>query len=171
MADTTTTYHGTGEVVLADYKTVKWIGKSKDGKAVTIEIQNALNRENPNLTFQEKNDSTLVVTFEGCYGNTDAAAASMDEPWSVTIEGQSAGASEIVLGAGVFYIGQTAIALTRGGGSFTVEREYREINADGDRGPVKGRIEMVASKPKLTFTALTWLTKMTDIFPAFAVTT
>jgi hypothetical protein len=170
MPDATITYQGNGELNAADYKDVKWVGKSKDGKPVIIEVYNAINRENLNFTFQEKNDSTLVATFEGCYENTDEAATTKTEPWKITISGQTSGASEILLGAGVFYIGQTPIALTRGGGSFTVEREYREINADGDRGPVKDRIEMVSAKPKLTFTALTWITKVIDIVPAIEST-
>ena len=41
-------------------------------------------------------------------------------------------AQKIILGKGVFSIGDTPIALTRGGGQFTVEREVRQIEADGD---------------------------------------
>ena len=62
--------------------------------------------------------------------------------------------ANIILGEGVFSIGSTAIALTRGGGSFSVEREYRQIEADGDYGPVKGRIRLVKSVAKLQFNAL-----------------
>jgi hypothetical protein len=65
-----------------------------------------------------------------------------------------AGAADIVLGEGVFSIGATAIALTRGGGQFVVEREFREIPADGDFGPVKGRLTKVKSVAKLTMNAL-----------------
>ncbi|HSQ88098.1 hypothetical protein [Romboutsia sp.] len=60
----------------------------------------------------------------------------------------------IVLGNGVFSIGTTDIALTRGGGQFVVEREYRDIEADGDKGPVKGRTVINKSVPKLTMNAL-----------------
>ena len=61
---------------------------------------------------------------------------------------------DIILGDGVFAIGQTTssttnIALTRGGGVFSVEREYRQIPADGDYGPVKGRIRLIKSVAKL----------------------
>jgi hypothetical protein len=54
----------------------------------------------------------------------------------------------IILGDGVFSVGTssstaTAIALTRGGGKFTVKREFRQIEADGDYGPVKDRIRLV----------------------------
>jgi hypothetical protein len=62
--------------------------------------------------------------------------------------------SDIILGDGVFAIGGTTVGLTRGGGSFAVEREYREIEADGDYGPVKGRIRKIRSVAKLTFSAL-----------------
>lgn len=62
--------------------------------------------------------------------------------------------SDIILGDGVFAIGGVAIGLTRGGGNFTVEREYREIEADGDFGPVKGRIRKIRSVAKLTVSVL-----------------
>lgn len=61
---------------------------------------------------------------------------------------------EIVLGYGVFSIGSVDIGLTRGGGQFTVTREYKEILADGDYGPVKGRIRKDKSVATLTIRAL-----------------
>lgn len=63
-------------------------------------------------------------------------------------------AEDIILGEGVFAIGATDIGLTRGGGQFVVEREYKQIEADGDFGPVKGRIRKVKSVAKLTLNAL-----------------
>lgn len=62
--------------------------------------------------------------------------------------------TDIILGEGVFTIGTTDIALTRGGGKFVVEREYRVIPADGDMGPVEGRIRKTRSVAKLTLNAL-----------------
>lgn len=62
--------------------------------------------------------------------------------------------SDIILGDGVFAIGGVTVGLTRGGGNFAVEREYREIEADGDYGPVKGRIRKIRSVAKLTLNAL-----------------
>lgn len=76
-----------------------------------------------------------------------------------------------MLGAGVFYIGSTAVALTRGGGQFSVEREFRNINADGDRGPVEGRISMEGSVATLTMNVLTILTKVTDLYSAMKTVT
>ena len=77
-------------------------------------------------------------------------------------------ASDIILGDGVFTIGATttasAIALTRGGGSFTVERDYREIEADGDYGPVKDRIRLVRSVPKLNIKSLEWLADQFEVY-------
>jgi len=77
-------------------------------------------------------------------------------------------ASDIILGDGVFTIGATttatAIALTRGGGSFTVEREYRQIEADGDYGPVKDRIRLVKSVPKLNIKSLEWLPNQFEVY-------
>lgn len=74
---------------------------------------------------------------------------------------------DIILGYGIFAIGGTDIALTRGGGQFTVEREYREIEADGDRGPVKGRVVLDTSRAKLTMNALEILpANLPKMYPA-----
>lgn len=62
--------------------------------------------------------------------------------------------NETLLGEGVFYIGEVPIGLTRGGGQFLVEREIRQIEADGDKGPVKGRNKIDKSTPKLVVNAL-----------------
>ena len=59
-----------------------------------------------------------------------------------------------MLGYGTVSVGAVPIGLTRGGSSFTVEREYREIEADGDRGPVKGRIVIDREVASLTVNAL-----------------
>ena len=166
----TTKYLGTGEVISADFKAVKWVGKTKGGNAVTIELSDAINMGNIDWTIAEKNDIVPSIEFQACYTNTDAASASTIEPWSIEIDSaQASGASEIVLGAGVFYIGSTAVALTRGGGSFSVEREFREINADGDRGPVKGRIVLDGARASLTLNALTFLTSMDTLNTAVNV--
>lgn len=165
----TTKYIGTGEVISADFKAVKWFGKTKGGEAVTIELSNAINMGNIDWTIAEKNDIVPSIEFQACYTNTDSASASTIEPWSIEMDSATAaGANEIILGAGVFYIGTTAVALTRGGGSFSVEREFREINADGDRGAVKGRVVMESSRAKLTMNVLTMLTRLTDIYAAVA---
>lgn len=63
-------------------------------------------------------------------------------------------ADKILLGYGVVSVGLTPIGLTRGGSAFTVEREFREIEADGDRGPVEGRIVIDREVAKLTVNAL-----------------
>lgn len=63
-------------------------------------------------------------------------------------------AEKILLGYGVVTVGTTPIGLTRGGGSFTVERKFRPIEADGDYGPVKGRINIDSEVAKLEVNAL-----------------
>ena len=63
-------------------------------------------------------------------------------------------ADKILLGYGVVAVGATPIGLTRGGSSFMVEREIREIEADGDRGPVKGRLVIDKEIAKLNVNAL-----------------
>lgn len=159
-------YKGTGAVSAVDFKACKWVGKTKGGNAVTIELEKAINMGNINWAFAEKDDTVAEIVMTAVYSNTDTVAPNTDEPWSIDVVGGDAGASEIMLGAGIFYIGDTAIALTRGGGSFIVEREYREINADGDRGPVEGRIDMDRSVAKLTMNVLTILSRVADLYPA-----
>ena len=165
-----TKYIGTGAVDVADFKEVSWVGLTKGGNAVTIKLHNAINMGNIDWTFAEKNDVVPSIAFTACYENTDSASDSTIEPFEIEVNGTlTSGASEIILGAGKFYIGGTLVALTRGGGQFTVEREYREINADGDRGAVKGRVVMEGSRPKLTMNVLTMLTRVTSIYNSLQV--
>ena len=65
----------------------------------------------------------------------------------------------LLLGHGVYSIGEIPVGLTRGGGQFVVEKEFRNIEADGDRGPVKGRINQDKATPKLTVNALEVITE------------
>lgn len=81
-------------------------------------------------------------------------------------------AEKILLGFGVVTVGTTPIGLTRGGSSFVVEREYRNIEADGDRGIVKGRTVIDTENAKLTVNALE-LFKATDLkkyYPGMSIT-
>lgn len=63
-------------------------------------------------------------------------------------------AEKIMLGCGVVSVGGYPLGLTRGGSTFTVEREIRNIEADCDRGPAKGRVVIDTEVPKLTVNAL-----------------
>lgn len=170
MAGTDTKYTGSGSVAAADFRYVKWVGKTKGGQAVTIEMPKAFCRSNPDWTFAEKDDTVPEIEFEGVYTDTNLAAGTRTEPWAITVaDGTTAGNGEIVLGVGKFYVGSTssdaaAVGLTRGGGSFVVEREYREIKADEDPGAVEGRINQEAGRPKLKFKALQWLTKIPSLY-------
>ena len=159
-------YQGTGVVTAADFKACKWVGKTKGGSAVTITFEKAINMGNINWTFADKDDTVAEIVMTAVYSNTNTTATDTKEPWTVEVAGTDAGASEIMLGAGVFYIGDTAVALTRGGGSFAVEREFREISADGDRGPVEGRIVIDRSVATLTMNVLTILSRVADLYPA-----
>lgn len=82
-------------------------------------------------------------------------------------------ADKILLGYGVVSIGATPIGLTRGGSSFVVEREFREIVADGDFGPVSGRVVLDREVAKLTVKALEMFTAadMVKYYPAMSNTT
>lgn len=81
-------------------------------------------------------------------------------------------AEKILLGYGVVTVGTTPIGLTRGGSSFTVEREYRNIEADGDKGAVKGRIVIDSETAKLVVNALELFNAadMTKYYPGMSVT-
>ena len=164
---------GTGAVTSADFKKVKWVGQTKGGNPCTIEIPDAINMGNIEWTFAEKNDVVPAITFTACYDNTDQASSSTVEPWSVEVNGSDTGAASIVLGAGKFYVyvnnDYKLIGLTRGGGSFNVEREYRQINADGDRGPVKGRVVMEGSVATLTMNVLTMLENIQALYTSIDV--
>lgn len=166
------TYQGSGVVLSTDFIDVKWVGKTKGGQAVTIELDDAINMSNIDLTIAEKNDVVPALTFTASYSNTDAMISDRTEPWRITTaDGITAGAGEILLNAGVFYVNNVAVALTRGGGSFTVERTFREINADDDMGPVKGRVVITDSRASLTMNVLTFLTNLKNYWPAVATTT
>lgn len=172
-----TKYTGTGVVADTDYKYVKWVGKTKSGKAITIEMPKAFCRSNPDWTFAEKDDVVPEIEFEGVYDEDALAVGTRTEPWSITLaDGVAAGNGEILLGVGKFYVGAaaasaTCVGLTRGGGSFVVEREYREINADEDPGAVEGRIVQEAGRPKLKLNALQWLTKIATLYSGISTVT
>lgn len=159
-------YRGTGKITAADFHKVIYKGKTKDNNPVVIELENAINMGNIDWTFAEKDDTVAQIVMTATYGNTDEMTTETVEPWNLIIDGKSSGAGEIMLGVGIFYIDDTPIALSRGGGKFTVEREFREIKADGDRGPVKGRITMDGSKATMTLNTLQILSRLSDLYPA-----
>lgn len=76
----------------------------------------------------------------------------------------------ILLGEGVFSIGGVDIGLTRGGGQLTIEREYKEVEADGDYGPVKGRVRKIRSIAKLVLNALELIpANLPKLYPAISL--
>ena len=159
---------GSGVIQSSDYKAVSWVGKTKGGKSVTIAMTNAINLGDIDWTFAEKNDTVPQLIFTAAYA---ADATGTTEPWTITLEdGLTSGVDEIILGAGVFSVAGTAIALTRGGGSFRVTREYRRINADGDRGAVKGRVVCEGSEATLTLNALEFITSVPTLYPCVTTT-
>lgn len=170
------TIKGTGIVTTADFKDVVWTGKTKNGKSVTITLKNAINKGNIDLSFVEKDDTVAQLVLTAAYSNTDymvSTTGDYEEPWTITYAGGNSdtAAGTILLGAGVVSVGGVDVALTRGGSQFTVEREFRNINADGDRGTVKDRVVIDGSEATLTLNALTFLTHMADAFAAINVAT
>lgn len=170
-------YTGAAQVTDSDIRYVKWVGKTKAGLPIQIELPEAFCRSNPDWVFAEKNETTPEVEFEAVYDDEKLAAGDRTEPWKLTLpEGMKAGNEEILLGVGKFYIGTSEedaqpVGLTRGGGSFVVEREYRDINADDDPGSVKGRISKDTGRPKLKLTALQWLTKVDKLYSCVTTAT
>lgn len=85
--------------------------------------------------------------------------------------------SRLVLDSGAMYInydeaGQALIGATRGGATFTIEQDIREIELDGALGPVKGLRRIIRSVPMLTFTLLEFtLARLKDTLPASASAT
>lgn len=166
------TIKGNAKVVDADFKTVKWTGRTKAGDPVEITLSNAINMGNVDLTFAEKDDVVAQVVYTAAYNNTDTMITDeVEEPWQIKYtQGTDVSASgEILLGAGIVSINGTDVALTRGGSSFSIEREFREINADGDLGAVKGRVTIDGSRATLTLNALQVLTRMADFYAGITV--
>lgn len=160
-------YRSTGEITAADYKHCKYVGKTKGGAALTIDIPCALNMGNVDWTFADKDDTVAEIVLTAVYDNTDEAAKSKEAPYTIEIGGEiQKGAAEIMTGVGLFYIEDTPVALTRGGGKFSAEREFREIGADGDRGPVKDRIVIDRERATLTMNTLQILTNIAELYPA-----
>lgn len=164
-------YRGTGVVGSDDFKEVKYVGKTKSGKPITITLENAINMGNIDWSFAEKGDTVAQIVFTATYSNTDEAATGTEEPWTVETTETTGGAGAIILGVGLFQVGVTTVALTRGGGSFNVAREFRNINADGDRGPVKDRVVMDSSVATLTLNALEFITNLQNLYSGIATTT
>lgn len=175
MAIKTITGNG-GIVDTTDFHVLTWTGKTKGGQACKITLENAINKSNVDWTLAEKDEVVPALDFEACYSNTDSQfdanieGESMECPWKIEIDGElSAGAKEILLGLGVFAIDGTDVALVRGGGQFTIEREFRDIAADGDKGSVKDRVVIDTERAKLKLNVLTMLTSIASIYPAVAV--
>ena len=170
------TIKGKGMVSSTDFKTITFTGKTKSGKSVQIKLFDAINMDNIDWSMVEKDDTVAALKFTATYSNTNHMVSTdgdYEEPWEVKYTGANSDpkADSILLGAGVVSVNSTDIALTRGGSQFLVEREYREINADGDRGPVKDRIVMDSARASLKVNALTFLTNMSEVYAGITVTT
>ena len=76
---TKNTMTGTLAIAAGDYVDVKWVGKTKDGKAVTINIQNALNMDNLEWALEDKNEVIASIVFASTYSE----AARTTPPWNV----------------------------------------------------------------------------------------
>ena len=169
MATTTKKITGNLNIATADYKEVKWVGKTKAGDPVIIKLSNAINLSNLEWTLADKDEVVASAEYEACYEEHNGSTDITSEPWEVQYPSGGTGNENIILGYGTFYIGETAVGLCRGGGSFKVEREYRPIEADGDKGTVKDRVVIDSSKAKLSMNVLHVLTCIADFYPGITV--
>ena len=162
-----------GNIATDDFHVLTWTGKTKGGNACKITLTDAINKGNIDWALAEKSEVVPSLEFEACYGNTDSQASDSTAcPWKVEIDGEVAtGAKEILLGLGVFAIDEQEVALVRGGGQFTIEREFRDIAADGDKGSVKDRVVIDSERAKLTMNVLTMLASIKEMYPALEETT
>lgn len=162
-----------GNIASTDFHVITWTGKTKGGNACKITLEDAINKGNLEWTLAEKSEVVPAIEFEACYSNTDTQAVESTKcPWKIEIDSTLVtGAKEILLGLGVFAIDGTDVALVRGGGSFKVEREFRDITADGDKGSVKDRVVLDAERAKLSMNVLTMLTSLKTMYPALNETT
>jgi len=72
-----------GKIADADYPEVKVLGTTRhDGKAVEVVLDQAFISSDPEVTFSDREDSTVEVVFEGAY----TAAAPTTFPASLNIE-------------------------------------------------------------------------------------
>ena len=78
---TTNTVKGGWSIDSNDYHTVKWVGKTKDGKSVIIKLFNAINLDNLDWALADKDEVVGSVTFEGTYPEDCEEGY---EPWEVT---------------------------------------------------------------------------------------
>lgn len=156
---------GTMEIASNDYHEITWTGKTKDGKPIIIYMHKAINKDNIDWTMQDKDEIVAQATFEACYEEEDRDGSN-GEPWE--LEYDDATAKAIALGYGVFAIDGVDVALCRGGGKFTVEREYRNIAADGDKGTVVGRVNIDSSIAKLQMSALEFINIIPKLYPALS---
>lgn len=159
---------GTGIVKPTDYKAVKWVGKTKNGKPIKIEFDKAINLGNMEFTYSDKDDVVAECVFTSVYENVGVEA----EPWKITYDDDFTKLpDEIMLGAGKLYVAGEAVALTRGGGKFAREVEFREIECDGQRGPTEDMIVIDSVRVSLTMSALQVLTRIKDIYAGIEETT
>ena len=66
-------------IAAGDYNDVTWVGKTKDGKAVTIKVENAINMDNLEWTLEDKNEVVPAIGFTATYDESARTTA----PWNV----------------------------------------------------------------------------------------
>ena len=162
-----------GNIATEDFHVLTWTGKTKGGVPCKITLENAMNKGNIDWALAEKSEVVPALEFEAHYENTDSQATEATKcPWKIELDGEvTTGAKEILLGLGVFAIDETDVALVRGGGQFTVERTFRDIVADGDKGSVKDRVVIDDERAKLKMNVLTMLTSIKTMYPALTEAT
>ena len=79
--DGKTTITGKGKIDISDYQDeVKWVGKTKAGKPVSIKVFNAINLENFDWSLADKDEVVAALTYTGTY---EEDSPEDFEPWEV----------------------------------------------------------------------------------------
>lgn len=72
-------WNGTLQILESDYHAITWTGKTKDGKSIVIELENAINMSKIEWKLEDKNEVVPEIEYTACY---DEATRSTP-PWSI----------------------------------------------------------------------------------------
>lgn len=81
VVETPTLYTMTGtlQIIADDHHDIEWVGKTADGKAITITVENAINLANLEWGLADKSEVVPEIDFTGTY----LEAARETPPWNV----------------------------------------------------------------------------------------
>ena len=80
LTNTTGTITSSASVVAGDYNDIVFTGATKDGNAITITVENALNLSNLDWKFEDKSEVVPTLEFTATYEED-----SDTPPWNVVL--------------------------------------------------------------------------------------